>query len=188
MILATLLAFASNFVIVPRLGTEFVPVVNGTTATVIGEMPRAPGSMPATVLRSAGSRCCSTMCTFPEVETTYIQIGSGGGDQDPRLMTVTLGLSATKARWRTSQEIARAAAEAGAQVIPTLRTRTGGNGQGQPLQVRVFANDLTLLGQLAGAATGGAGPSGRSYRCHEQPRDRAGGAGGPGPAGCATWP
>jgi hypothetical protein len=86
--------------------------VNGTTATVIGEMP--PGAarcqQPCCEALGAGA---ARRCTFREVETTYIQIGSGGGDQDPRLMTVTLGLSATKACWRTSQEIGAGSSQRG---------------------------------------------------------------------------
>ena len=59
-ILVAILVFASNFLILPLLGTEFVPETNSTTATVVGELPPAPPSTPRTAPRCAGSRCCST--------------------------------------------------------------------------------------------------------------------------------
>src|SRR3954452_13529527 len=150
-IVATLLAFAANFVIVPRLGTEFVPVANGTTATVIGEMPPGTGLDASNRAAKRWEEVLLDDVYFPEVETTYIQIGSGGGDQDPRLMTVTLGLSATKARVRTSQEIARAAANAGTAVTPQMAARVS-TASGQRVQFQIFDNDLTTLTTSAGSA------------------------------------
>jgi HAE1 family hydrophobic/amphiphilic exporter-1 len=152
-LIATAAVFAANFLILPRLGTEFVPEPNATTAVVIGELP--PGT-PLDASSRAAQRWESVLLDtewFPEIQTVYTQVGRAESDQDPRLMTLTLDVGDPKGRVRTSQQIGRAAAEAGTALVPAMRTRTssGGGGGGQPLQLRVFADDLGLLAQAAGA-------------------------------------
>ena len=79
-------------------------------------------------------------------------MGRAESDRDPRLITLTLDLGEPAHRERSSQEISRTVAEAGRALVPTLRTRTSGGagGGGQPLQLRVFANDLAVLSQAGG--------------------------------------
>jgi HAE1 family hydrophobic/amphiphilic exporter-1 len=151
-IVLTLLVFASDFLIAPLIGTEFIPEVNGTSATIVGEM--APGTALDASTRAA-IRWESVLLDpqwFPEVHSVYTQIGRGETDQDPRFVTITLDVGDPKARVRTSQQIARAAVEAGSQVVPAMQTRVGGTGQGQPLQLRVYNDDLDQLGRIASQA------------------------------------
>src|SRR5439155_25290700 len=91
---------------------------------------------------------------FPEIRTAYVLVGRGDSDADrePRFISVTLGLGEPSARVRTSDEIGKAAVAAGQEASPLLRAHLGdqfGNGQGQPLQIRVFGNDLDQLSQVA---------------------------------------
>lgn len=69
-VLATaLLVFASNFVILPLLGSEFVPETDSATATVIGELP--PGT--ALEASSAAARRWESILLdkawVPEIQT-----------------------------------------------------------------------------------------------------------------------
>ncbi|MCC7369530.1 MAG: efflux RND transporter permease subunit [Chloroflexi bacterium] len=149
------LVFLSNALILPFIGTEFVPETNATTASVVGELP------PGTALEASGraaQRWESIVLDktyFPDVQTVYTQVGRAEANEDPRLITLTLALTGPKDRVRTSQEIARVVADAGAELIPDLRTRvaaSGAGGTGQPLQLNVFASDLDQLAQLAATA------------------------------------
>ena len=125
---------------------------------------------------------------FPEIHTAYVLVGRGDTDFDrePRFISVTLDVGETGSRDRTSNEIGRAAADVGEQMVPGMQARLGGaraGGQGQPVKVRIFGNDLDTLTQVAADGDDRDGsPPGAGGR-HEQ---HVGGAGddahaGPGP-------
>jgi HAE1 family hydrophobic/amphiphilic exporter-1 len=90
---------------------------------------------------------------FPEVHTAFVQVGT---NREARTVSITLDVGEGHTRERTSAEIGRAAVAAGISVAPEMRARRGsgggGGGNDQPVQVRVFGDDLTQLT----AATNGA--------------------------------
>jgi HAE1 family hydrophobic/amphiphilic exporter-1 len=157
-LLLALAVFGVNFVVLPRLGTEFVPEINRDNVIVVGELP------PGTALEAAdrAARRWELMLLdknrFPEIQTAYVVVGRGDSDFDvePRFISVTLDLGETRTRTRTSNEVGKAASEIGEQIVPGLQARLGGSragGTGQPVTVRIFGNDLDQLTQSAGAAT-----------------------------------
>ena len=85
---------------------------------------------------------------FPEIETAYVVVGRGDSDFDlePRFISVTLDLGrAARRGTRTSNEIGKAAADAGEQMVPGLQARLGGGragGTASRSQVRIFGDDL----------------------------------------------
>src|SRR6266536_2215737 len=149
-ILAALLVFGLNFVILPRIPTEFVPESNGEIVTVIGELP--PGTALDASDRAAKrwERAILDHDRFPEIRSAYVLVGQGEGDSDhePRFITATLDVGGGKSRARTSRQIADAVAAAGEQMTSSLQARPGG-GAGEPIQLRVFGDDLGQLSQAA---------------------------------------
>jgi len=151
-IAGALLVFASNGLIVSRLGTEFVPEGDLDTTSIVGELP--PGSALEASERAA--RRWELLLLdherFPEIHSAYVQIGASG---NPRQIQVTLEVGKPSTRHRTSQEIARAAIEAGEAIVPEMQARrnSGDGGPGaQPVQIRVFGDNLEQIGQAAGVA------------------------------------
>ncbi|MCC6174928.1 MAG: efflux RND transporter permease subunit, partial [Chloroflexi bacterium] len=153
-IVAALFIFASNMWILPRIGTEYVPEANEDTVIVIAELP------PGTALEAAGlaaQRWESLLLDrerFPEIHATYLLVGRGelDSDREPRFMTLTLDLGEPAGRARKSKAIAIAAAKAGESVVPGMRTHLGGQragSRGQPVQVRIFGDNLIELSRLA---------------------------------------
>jgi HAE1 family hydrophobic/amphiphilic exporter-1 len=80
-----------------------------------------------------------------------VQIGANG---NARQIQVNLDVGKPSTRTRTSQEIARAAVEAGEAVVPEMQARRNSEGgpSSQPVQIRVFGDDLDQLAQAADAA------------------------------------
>jgi HAE1 family hydrophobic/amphiphilic exporter-1 len=153
-VLAALLVFASNLVILPRIGTEYVPEANDDTAVIIAELPAG------TALEAAGRAAQRWEAVlmdrerFPEIHAAYLLVGRGelDSDREPRFITLTLDLGEPAGRVRKSKAIAIEAAKAGESVVPGMRTHLGGQragSRGQPVQVRIYGDDLAELGRLA---------------------------------------
>src|SRR5262249_23144584 len=146
--------FALNFLILPRIGTEFAPESNDDTISVVGELP--PGTALEAADRAAKrwEMALSNHEYFPEIHRVYTLVGQGDGnaDHEPRYITLTLEIGESKTRVRRAKEIARAVADAGELMNPDMQARIGGSspaGGGQPIQVRVFGSDLTELASVA---------------------------------------
>ncbi|MFN8637467.1 MAG: efflux RND transporter permease subunit [Chloroflexota bacterium] len=150
-VVAAILVFCSNGSIVSHLGTEFVPEGDMDTTTVIGELP--PGTALEATDRAARrwEMLLLDHARFPEIQSAYVQIGASG---NPRQIQVTLDVGKPSARHRTSQEIARAAIEGGETIVPEMQARrdSGSGPSSQPVQIRVFGNNLDELAQVAGSA------------------------------------
>jgi HAE1 family hydrophobic/amphiphilic exporter-1 len=150
-----MLVFAANFMVLPRLGSEFVPNVDEDIVIVIGELP-AGTALEATEL--AAQRWESAILDhtlFPEIEQTYVVAGRGDSefDLEPRFISLTLALTEPGARTRRSQDLGKLVAAIGEETVPGLQARlSGGNGGGQPVQVRIFGDDLDELTRLAASA------------------------------------
>jgi HAE1 family hydrophobic/amphiphilic exporter-1 len=150
------LVFASNVIILPRIGTEFVPDTDSISAIVVGELPPGTALEAAEGAAKRWERVLLDHEQFPEIHTAYVVVGRGNSDfeREARFISITLALSETNTRERRSQDIARAVAAAGEQAVPGLQARlsSGGDGGGQPVQVRIFGDDLDQLTALAGKA------------------------------------
>ncbi|MFN8524390.1 MAG: efflux RND transporter permease subunit [Chloroflexota bacterium] len=151
--LMSLLIFSSNFFVARQLGSEFVPDINRETTAVVGELP--PGTALEAADRAARRWEIALLDQerFPEIITAYVDVGRAEGDRDPRFITVSLDLGATHSRHRTSAELANLAARAGEEMVPGMKARRGGDragGAGQPVQIRIFGDNLD---QLTAAAT-----------------------------------
>jgi HAE1 family hydrophobic/amphiphilic exporter-1 len=151
-------ALSLNFLILPHLGTDYVPEMNRDTVTVIGELP--PGTALEGSARAARQWETALLDKdyFPEVETAYILAGRGDSDydNDPRYISITLDVGETKSRTRKSLEIGKAAIAVGEQIAPGLKARIGGQrsgGTGQPVIARIFDSDLDQLLQVSRTAT-----------------------------------
>ena len=81
---------------------------------------------------------------FPEIHSAYVQIGASG---NPRQIQVTLDVGKPSTRDRTSQEIARAAIEAGEAIVPEMQARRNSEGgpSAQPVLIEVYGDDLDAL-------------------------------------------
>ena len=149
-ILAAVVVFSSNFVILQSVGSEFVPEGDREVVTVVGEMP-AGTALEAT---DRAARRWEMMLLdhdrFPEVHTAYVQVGSSA---DPRLISIELDIGKPSKRQRSSIALGRAAVEAGEAVVPEMRARRSAGGpSSQPVQVRVFGDDLDELTRVATTA------------------------------------
>jgi HAE1 family hydrophobic/amphiphilic exporter-1 len=147
--------FGSNFLVVPLLGSEFVPEINQETVTVVGELPPGTALEGADRAARAWELAMLDHERFPEIHTAYVNVGRNETDRDARYINVTLDVGPTKERTRTSKQIGLVVAAAGEAMVPDMKARIGGlraGGAGQPLQVRIFGNDLAQLGAVAGKA------------------------------------
>jgi HAE1 family hydrophobic/amphiphilic exporter-1 len=149
--------FLLNLVILPRLGTEFAPESNEETVSVVGELP--PGTALEAADRAAKrwEMALTDHEYFPEVHRVYTVVGQGdaNADRDGRFITLTLEVGDSKSRVRRSKEIARAVTDAGEIVNPDMQARIGAStpgAGGQPIQVRIFGNDLTQLATVSDQA------------------------------------
>jgi hydrophobic/amphiphilic exporter-1 (mainly G- bacteria), HAE1 family len=157
-LLLMLAMFGVNFVVLPRLGTEFVPEIDRDTVTVVGELPAGTALEAADRAAKRWEMLLLDHERFPEIHTAYVVVGRGDTDFDrePRFISATLDVGEAGHRTRTSMQLGKAAADVGEQIVPEMQARIGGSragGAGQPVTVRVFGNDLDALTQLAQAAT-----------------------------------
>jgi HAE1 family hydrophobic/amphiphilic exporter-1 len=151
-VVVALSVFGLNFLILPRIPTEFIPENNGEIVSVIGELPPGTALDAADLAAKRWELAIFDRARFPEIHSAFVLVGQGeaGSDHEPRFITVTLDVGGGKSRNRTSRQIADAVAAAGEQMTPTLQARPGGTGTaGQPVQLRVFGDDLGQLGQAA---------------------------------------
>ena len=95
---------------------------------------------------------------FPEIHSAYVQIGASG---NPRQIQVTLDVGKPSTRHRTSQEIARAAIEAGEAIVPEMQARRNSGRRRAPSRSRsgCSATTWSSLGRRP------AWPSRRSRPC-----------------------
>jgi HAE1 family hydrophobic/amphiphilic exporter-1 len=157
-LLLAVAVFGINFVVLPHLGTEFVPEINRDSVTVVGELPAGTALEAADRAAKRWELALMNKEQFPEIETAYVVVGRGDSDFDrePRFISLTLDVGATHGRHRTSNEVGKAAADAGEAMVPDLQARLGGNragGTGQPVTVRIFGSDLDTLTQISQTAT-----------------------------------
>ncbi|MFN8637398.1 MAG: efflux RND transporter permease subunit [Chloroflexota bacterium] len=150
--------FGVNFVVLPRLGTEFVPEINRDSVIVVGQLPAGTALEAADRAAKRWELMLLDRERFPEIHTVYAVVGRGDSDFDrePRFISLTLDVGPTRERTRTSNEIGRAASDVGEAVVPGLQARLGGSragGPGQPVTVRIFGSDLDVLTQIAETAT-----------------------------------
>ena len=147
-LLVSLLVFGSNWVILQSIGSEFVPEGDREIVTLVGELP-AGSALEAT--DRASKRWEMVLLDherFPEVHTAFIQVGAA---QDARRISVDLDIGKPSTRERSSLDIGRAAVAAGEAIVPEMRAqRSSGGPSSQPVQVRVFGDDLE---QLSGVVT-----------------------------------
>ncbi|MCC7370343.1 MAG: efflux RND transporter permease subunit [Chloroflexi bacterium] len=150
--------FGINFVVLPRLGTEFVPDINKDTVTVIGELPAGTALEAADRAAKRWELLLLDKERFPEIQTAYVVVGRGDTDFDreSRFISLTLDVGETSSRARTSNQVGQAVSDVGEQIVPGMQARLGGmraGGQGQPVTVRIFGNDLDTLTGLANTAS-----------------------------------
>jgi HAE1 family hydrophobic/amphiphilic exporter-1 len=150
-IVGAILVFCSNIVIVQNLGTEFVPEGDMDTTSVMGELPAGTALEATDRAAKRWEMLLLDKGHFPEIHSAYVQIGAQG---NPRQVSVTLDVGKPSTRHRTSVEIARAAIEAGEAIVPEMQARRNSDGGpgSQPVQIRVFGDNLDQLGQAAGSA------------------------------------
>jgi hydrophobic/amphiphilic exporter-1 (mainly G- bacteria), HAE1 family len=150
-IVGAIAVFCSNVLIVSQLGTEFVPEGDLDTTSVIGELPAGTALEATDRAAKRWEMLLLDHERFPEIHSAYVQVGASG---NPRQIQVTLDVGKPSTRQRTSQEIARAAIEAGEAIVPEMQARRNSEGgpSSQPVQIRVFGDNLDQLGQAAGAA------------------------------------
>ncbi|MCC7103740.1 MAG: efflux RND transporter permease subunit [Chloroflexi bacterium] len=148
------LVFGLNGMILPQLGTEFVPETDRESVTLVGELPAGTALEASDQVARRWEAALLDRVHFPEVQTVYVDVGRGDSDfeREPRFIAVTLGLTRPGSRQRTSMEIGKQAARAGQEAVPELRAHIGGDragGSGQPVQIRLFGDDLDGLTQLS---------------------------------------
>ncbi|MCC7370336.1 MAG: efflux RND transporter permease subunit [Chloroflexi bacterium] len=150
-IVGALLVFASNWLIVANLGSEFVPEGDMDTQSVVGELPAGTAVEATDRAARRWEMLLLDKERFPEIHSAYVQIGAQG---NPRQIQVTLDVGKPSTRTRTGQEIARAAITGGEQIVPEMQARRNSEGgpSGQPVQIRVFGDNLDQLGQAAESA------------------------------------
>ena len=156
-LLVALLVFGSNLLILQGIGTEYVPEANEGTAVIVAELPPEMALEAAVQAAQRWERLLLQRERFPEIHATYFLIGRGelDSDREPRFITLTLDVGEPAGRSRKSKAIAIAAARDGESVVPGMRTHLGGQragSRGQPVQVRIFGDDLAELSRLAAAA------------------------------------
>ncbi len=147
-----LLIFSSNFLILQGVGTEFVPEGDQDTVILTAELP--PGTALEATERAAKrwEMVLLDHDRFPEIHKTYLQIGANGDD---RVISASLDVGKSTTRERTNQEIGRAAIEAGEAIVPEMRVKRGAGVEGfggQPVQVRIFGDNLDQLTQVTNQA------------------------------------
>jgi multidrug efflux pump subunit AcrB len=137
--------------IVQQLGTEFVPEGDLDTTSVVGELPAGTALEATDRAAKRWELLLLDRERFPEVHSAYVQIGASG---NPRQIQVTLDVGKPSTRHRTSQEVARAAIEAGEAIVPEMQARRNSEGgpSAQPVLIEVYGDDLNQLAQAAGAA------------------------------------
>ena len=150
-IVGAILVFCSNAVIVSHLGTEFVPEGDLDTTSIVGELPAGTALEASDRAARRWEMQLLDKNQFPEIHSAYVQVGAQG---NARQIQVTLDVGQAHTRHRTSIEIARAAIAAGEAVAPEMQARRNSDGgpSSQPVQIRVFGDNLDQLGQSAGAA------------------------------------
>jgi HAE1 family hydrophobic/amphiphilic exporter-1 len=157
-LLLAVAVFGVNFVVLPRLGTEFVPEINRDSVTVVGELPAGTALEAADRAAKRWEIALLDHERFPEIHTAYVVVGRGDSDFDrePRFISLTLDVGPTHDRQRTSNEVGKSAAAAGEAMVPGMQARLGGSragGTGQPVTVRIFGNDLDTLTQISQSAS-----------------------------------
>ena len=156
-VLAALVVFGSNLLILPRIGTEYVPEANEDTAVVIAELPSGTALEAAGQAAQRWESMLLDRARFPELHAAYLLVGRGelDSDREPRFITLTLDLGEPAGRVRKSKAIAIEAAKVGERVVPGMRTHLGGQragSRGQPVQVRIFGDNLAELSRQAALA------------------------------------
>lgn len=163
-LLGSIAILVASFGMVPFIGAEFVPDIDGPFIAMSGELPG--GSTLEATDRAARlwERRLLDPTRYPEVRQVYMVVGSGSTELErgSRFLSVIAELEkrghrallpgATRAR--TSSEIRRAGLEE-AGGIPGLSTSVGGNrpgGTGQALQVRLIGRDMDELSRVAAEA------------------------------------
>jgi hydrophobic/amphiphilic exporter-1 (mainly G- bacteria), HAE1 family len=143
-VLAAILVLLSNAFIMRFLGSEFVPEADRDVVTVVGEMPAGTALEATDRAARQWERALLDESSFPDVHTTYVEVGADG---DSRKVRVNLEVGTPSNRELTSKDIGRAAVEAGVAAVPELHAYqfTGNGGLGQPVQVRIFNDDLDAL-------------------------------------------
>jgi hydrophobic/amphiphilic exporter-1 (mainly G- bacteria), HAE1 family len=150
-IAGAMLVFASNVLIVSQLGTEFVPEGDLDTQSVVGELPAGTALEATDMAARRWEMMILDHERFPEIHSTYVEIGAQG---NARQIKITLDVGEPSTRARTGQEVARAVIEAGEAVVPEMQARRNvqDGPSSQPVQIRIFGDNLDQLGQAAGAA------------------------------------
>jgi HAE1 family hydrophobic/amphiphilic exporter-1 len=147
-VLAAVLVFSSNVLIVQHLGTEFVPEGDGETVNLIGELPAGTALEATDRAARRWEQVLLDSGRYPEIHTVLAQVGSEGA---ARQIQLTLDIGTSTDRQRTNIEIARAAVADGQAIVPEMRGRRSSDGGpgGQPLQIRIFGDNLDQLSQVA---------------------------------------
>ena len=137
------LVFSSNFVILQHVGSEFIPEGDQDIVMVVGELPAGTALEAADRAAKRWETQLLNDDLFPEIHTAFVRVGG----RDARTIQIDLEIGKRSTRTRSNQEVARAAIEAGQATTPglTARRATGGGPSGQPVQVRVFGDDLGQL-------------------------------------------
>ena len=150
-IAGAILVFCSNGLIVSQLGTEFVPEGDLDSTIIVGELPAGTALEASERAARRWEMLLLDRERFPEIHSAYVQIGASG---NPRQIQVTLEVGKPSTRGRTSQEIARAAIEAGEAIVPEMQARRSSEGgpSAQPVMIEVYGNDLDQLAQAADSA------------------------------------
>lgn len=146
-IVGAILVFCSNFVILQNVGSEFIPEGDPEIVMVVGELP-AGTALEAT--DRAAKRWEMQLLNhdlFPEIHTALVRVGG----RDARTIQLDIEIGKGSTRERSNKEVARAIIEAGQSIAPglTARRTTDGGPSGQPVQVRVFGDELAQLTQVA---------------------------------------
>ncbi|MDQ3700646.1 MAG: efflux RND transporter permease subunit, partial [Chloroflexota bacterium] len=135
--------------------TEFFPQQDEGVFTLFVEM--SPGTN-LTTTEAATRQVEQKLLAVPEVETVFTAVGRGEDttQRQSRFGQLSVTLKEKRLRTRTAAQVARSA-RSFADGIPGAKVRPGvpgaGGGTTQPIQFRIFGDDLATLNRLSSEAT-----------------------------------
>jgi hydrophobic/amphiphilic exporter-1 (mainly G- bacteria), HAE1 family len=141
-------AFVGSFFLLPNVGVEFVPTTDNGELSVEIETPIG-SSLDYTAIKA--NQMTDIIREFPEVETTYVTIGSGSSASS-NTASILIKLVDVEARERTPTDLTQPIREALLQVPGvdyTVGVASGLGGVTKPIQVNLYGDDLDTLSGLA---------------------------------------
>lgn len=159
-VIAALVLFIGSLLLVPRVGTEFMPQADNARLMISIELPtgRSPESAIPTI-RKVESIFAQHV---PELEIISSGVGStaqgggggitGGGSTSPNVIDITASLVPVSERERNVFEIAEVVREQLRDIPEAIQysvSTQGGASAGSPVAIDVIGNDLDLTADIA---------------------------------------